>query len=54
MKMFEYCKKNAKDEGCGRIEFTVLKWNKSAQGFYKKNKAKPLERLSYRLVREDF
>jgi len=53
-KMFEYCKKIAKDEGCSRIEFTVLKWNKSAQGFYEKNKAKPLEWFFYRLVREDF
>ena len=54
-KMFGYCKQIAKNEGCGRMEFTVLKWNTSAQEFYEKNKAKPLDDwLFYRLVREDF
>jgi GNAT superfamily N-acetyltransferase len=53
-KMFDYCKHIAKREGCGRIEFTVLKWNKSAQEFYEKNKAKHPEWFLYRLNREDF
>jgi GNAT superfamily N-acetyltransferase len=54
-KMFSYCKKIAKDDGCGRMEFTVLNWNTSAQEFYKKHKAKPLnDWLYYRVVREDF
>ena len=53
-KMFEFLKEIAKREGCGRIEFTVLKWNKSAQGFYEKNKAQRLEWFLYRLVKEDF
>jgi GNAT superfamily N-acetyltransferase len=53
-KMFDFLKETAKREGCGRIEFTVLKWNKSAQEFYEKNKAKRLEWDLYRLVREDF
>jgi GNAT superfamily N-acetyltransferase len=53
-KMFEYLKETAKREGCGRIEFTVLKWNKSAQEFYEKNGAKRLEWCLYRLVNEDF
>jgi len=53
-KMFDQCKSIAKREGCGRIEFTVLKWNKSAQRFYQKNKAKRMEWFLYRLVREDF
>ncbi len=53
-KMFDRCKAIAKREGCGRIEFTVLKWNRSAQAFYEKNKAKRLEWFLYRLVREDF
>jgi GNAT superfamily N-acetyltransferase len=53
--MFNSCKEIANREGCGRIEFTVLKWNKSAQEFYNKNKAKNLEEwFFYRLVREDF
>jgi GNAT superfamily N-acetyltransferase len=53
-RMFDYLKEIAKLEGCGRIEFTVLKWNESAQEFYEKNKAQRLEWFLYRLVREDF
>src|SRR5665647_88521 len=53
-KMFDFLKETAKREGCGRIEFTVLKWNKSAQKFYEKNRAKRLEWFLYRLVKEDF
>ena len=53
-RMFDYLKGIAKLDGCGRIEFTVLKWNKSAQEFYEKNKAKRLEWFVYRLVKEDF
>ena len=52
--MFDFIKTTAKREGCGRIEFTVLKWNKSAQEFYKKNRAECLEWFFYRLVKEDF
>lgn len=53
--MFDFIKSTAKGEGCGRIEFTVLTWNKSAQKFYEKNKAKCLEEwYFYRLVKEDF
>lgn len=53
-KMFDNCKSIAKREGCGRIEFTVLKWNEPAQKFYEKNKAKRLEWFLYRIVRDDF
>lgn len=53
-KMFDYLKETAKREGCGRIEFTVLKWNKPAQEFYEENGAKRLEWFLYRLVKEDF
>ena len=53
-KMFDFLKETAKREGCGRIEFTVLNWNKSAQEFYEKNRAKRLEWFLYRLVKEDF
>ena len=52
--MFDFLKETAKREGCGRIEFTVLKWNKSAQEFYEKNRAQRLEWYLYRLVKEDF
>jgi GNAT superfamily N-acetyltransferase len=53
-KMFDFLKETAKHEGCGRIEFTVLKWNKSAQEFYEKNKAQRLEWYLYRLTKENF
>ncbi len=53
--MFSFLKEKARQEGCGRIEFTVLKWNKSAQIFYEKNKAKSMEEwFFYRLMKEDF
>lgn len=54
-KMFKYIKQVAKREGCGRIEFTVLTWNKSAQEFYMKNGAKHLDDwYFYRVVKDDF
>jgi GNAT superfamily N-acetyltransferase len=52
-KMFDFLKETAKREGCGRIEFTVLKWNASAQELYEKNRAQRLEWFLYRLVKED-
>jgi GNAT superfamily N-acetyltransferase len=53
--LFNFIKATAKQEGCGRIEFTVLTWNKSAQQFYAKNKAKCLEDwYFYRITKEDF
>ena len=53
-KMLELVKEIAKSEGCGRIEFTVLKWNKSAQRFYEENKATRLEWFLYRITKEMF
>ncbi len=53
-RMFDFIKEAANQEGCGRIEFTVLKWNKSAQQFYDKNGGKCLEWFFYRVEKEDF
>ena len=53
-KMFDFLKETAKREGCGRIEFTVLKWNKLAQAFYEKNGAQRLEWYLYRVAQTDF
>ncbi len=54
-KLLDFVKQIAKSEGCGRIELTVLKWNKLAQGFYAKNKAKCLDDWDfYRIIKEDF
>ena len=50
-KMFDFIKKLAKKRKCGRIEWTVLKWNKSAINFYNKNGAENMEEwLFYRLT----
>lgn len=53
-KMFKFIRDTAKREECDRIEFTVLKWNKAAQQFYKKNKAQRLEWFLYRIAKENF
>jgi len=47
--MFDLCVERAKKEGCGRIEFTVLDWNKSAQRFYEKNNAEKTDWSFYRI-----
>jgi GNAT superfamily N-acetyltransferase len=53
--LFDLVKQTAKEAGCGRIEFTVLKWNKLAQDFYAKNKAINLDDwYFYRVVKDDF
>jgi GNAT superfamily N-acetyltransferase len=53
-RMFDFLKQTARREGCGRIEFTVLKWNKTAQDFYEDNGAQCLEWYLYRVVEKDF
>jgi len=47
--MFDFCVERAKKEGCGRIEFTVLDWNRSAQRFYEKNNAEKTDWSFYRM-----
>ncbi|MHB8962569.1 MAG: GNAT family N-acetyltransferase [Saccharofermentanales bacterium] len=34
--MFDYLEKIAREEGCGRMEWTCLDWNTSAQKFYRR------------------
>jgi GNAT superfamily N-acetyltransferase len=53
-KMFTFLKQTAKRGGCGRIEFIVLDWNKSAHEFYEKNLAKRQPWYLYRLTKEGF
>ncbi len=48
-KMFEFCVKEAKGHGCGRIEWCVLNWNEPALRFYAKNGAKKLNWTFFRL-----
>ncbi len=49
-RMFDFCVERARRKGCGRIEFTVLDWNKAAQRFYAKNKA---ERTNWYFFRKE-
>jgi GNAT superfamily N-acetyltransferase len=51
-KMFQFCIQQAKEKGCGRMEWCVYNWNKPAINFYKKIIAKRLNKSYYRLTRE--
>jgi GNAT superfamily N-acetyltransferase len=51
--LFNFCVKQAKEHNCGRMEWTVLTWNKPAIAFYEKSKAKRLDWHLYRMNRED-
>lgn len=45
----------ARERGCGRMEWSVLDWNKSAISFYTKMGAKPMNEWTvYRLTEEQF
>lgn len=49
--LLEFCLALARARGCGRVEWTVLDWNTSAQEFYKSFGAKHLsEWLLYRVT----
>jgi len=48
-KMFEFCARQAKNRGCGRMEWCVYNWNIPAIKFYRKLKATQLEKTYYRL-----
>ncbi len=43
LKLFQRCLKDARRRGCGRMDWTVLDWNKLAIGFYKKLGAEHLK-----------
>jgi len=49
-KFFDVLLREARREGCGRMEWAVLRWNKPALSFYGKLGAKPLDEwITYRL-----
>jgi GNAT superfamily N-acetyltransferase len=53
-RLFTYCVNEAYRRGCGRMEWAVLDWNRSAIDFYERAGARQLkEWLYYRLVRTD-
>ena len=41
--VFRYLAKKAVEEGCGRMEWSVLNWNENAIAFYRSLGAKPME-----------
>ena len=50
-KLFMEIVKIAKDRNCGRVEWSVLNWNKSAIDFYKSMQAIPMDEWTvYRLT----
>ncbi|MFI5251445.1 MAG: GNAT family N-acetyltransferase [Bacteroidota bacterium] len=54
-KLFQACVREAKTQGCGRMEWMVLEWNKLAIDFYDRLGAKQLDGwLPYRLERIQF
>jgi GNAT superfamily N-acetyltransferase len=49
--LFQFCVREAHQRGCGRMEWTVLDWNKPSIEFYERQGAKRLaEWLPYRLT----
>ena len=51
--LFKEVIKRAKEEDCGRIEWTCLKWNEPSKKFYESMGAKDMdERITYRLINE--
>lgn len=52
-KMLAYLAQLAKNRKCGRLEWSVLNWNETAIGFYKRLGAKPMDEWRvYRLTEE--
>ena len=53
--MLTYLSSIAKERKCGRIDWVVLNWNKSAISFYEKIGAKSMDEWKmYRITEEDF
>ena len=53
--LFKEVVKKAKEEGCPRLEWTCLNWNKPSIKFYEMMGAKPLDEwITFRLLNQDF
>ena len=48
-KLFDFCRSEAKLRGCGRMDWTVLTWNKPSIEFYEKAGAERQDWYLYRL-----
>jgi GNAT superfamily N-acetyltransferase len=51
--LFDFCVKQAKEHECGRMEWTVPSRYKPAINFYRKNRAKRLDRSLYQMTLKD-
>ena len=49
-RMFAFCRKRARELGCGRMEWCVLDWNEPAARFYEKNGGERLPWFFYRMT----
>lgn len=52
--LFDFCRGEAKNRGCGRLDWLVLAWNEPAIRFYEGRGGKRLGWYPYRLERGDF
>jgi len=52
--LFRFCLKEAMRRGCGRLEWTVLTWNRVAIEFYEQMGGKRLDWYFYRIIEEEF
>lgn len=52
--LFRYCVNEARTRRCGRMEWTVLTWNKDAIDFYEKLGGKRIDWYLYRLGEKEF
>jgi GNAT superfamily N-acetyltransferase len=52
--MFDLCRRQAKEDGCGRMEWMVLTWNDPAIRFYEKCGGERLDWYVYRLENSKF
>ena len=51
--LFEFCRKIARTKGCGRVDWTVLTWNKPSIEFYEKQCGKRQDWYLFRLEGEE-
>lgn len=52
--MFDFCLKEAKEQGCCELEWAVLTWNEDAISFYEQMGGKRLDLHIYSIEEQDF
>jgi len=51
--LFSFCRKLARERGCGRMDWQVLTWNEPSIRFYEQAGGKRLDWYSYRIGHEE-